>query len=75
MGYMKSSMTTLIQPILEEHMFGTACSCRREVSINEFTICSNKLKIITKNIIQYDIKKGTSMECHMIGFAVFEPVV
>ena len=54
---------------------GTTCSCRREVSLHEFIIYSIKLKIIIKNIIQYDIKKGTSMECYMIGFVVFEPVV
>jgi len=64
---------TTTEPL--EHMFGTARSWRREFTVNEFIIYSNKLEIIISNIINNDIKMGTLSKGYMNGFAGFASAV
>ena len=64
---------TTTEPL--EHMFGTARSWRREFTVNEFIIYSNKLEMIMNNVINNDMKMGTSSKGYMNGFAGFASAV
>ena len=64
---------TTTEPL--EHTFGTARSWRREFTINEFLIYCNKLDIILKNVIENDIRTGSSSKGYMHGFKGFADVV
>ena len=56
-------------------MFEMICSWKREFKVNEFIIFFNKLDIIIKNVIENDIKTGTSSKGYMTGFTEFTEVV
>ena len=58
-----------------EHAFGTARSWRREFSVNEFIIYSNKIDFIMKNVLQFDLKTSTTKKGYMHGFQGFANVV
>ena len=58
-----------------EHMFGTTQSWKREFTVNEFIIFSNKIELIMTNVIKNDIKTGTSNKEYMTGFRGFAEVV
>lgn len=64
---------TTTEPI--EHAFGTARGWRREFTINEFLIYSNKIDLIMKNVLKHDIKTSTSQKGYMHGFQSFANVV
>ena len=64
---------TTTEPI--EHAFGTARSWRREFTINEFLIYSNKIDFIMKNVLEHDIKTSTSQKGYMHGFQGFANVI
>ena len=65
--------TTTTEPL--EHMFGTTRSWKREFTVNEFIIFSNKLELIMTNVINNDIKTGTSNKGYMTGFRGFSEVI
>ena len=56
-------------------MFGMTSSWKREFKVNEFIIFFNKLDIIIKNVIENDIKTGTSSKGYMTGFTEFTEVI
>ena len=56
-------------------MFGTTRSWKREFTVNEFIIFSNKLELIMNNVIKNDIKTSTSTKGYMSGFSGFVQVV
>ena len=69
----KNLRTTTTEPL--EHMFGTTRSWKREFTVNEFIIFSNKLEMIMTSIITHGIKTGTSSKGYMTGFGGFANVV
>ena len=69
----KNLRFTTTEPL--EHAFGTARSWRREFTINEFLIYCNKLDIILKNVVEYDIRTCSSSKGYMHGFKGFAGVV
>ena len=69
----KNLRTTTTEPL--EHMFGTTRSWKREFTVNEFIIFSNKLEMIMTSVITHGIKTGTSSKGYMTGFAGFADVV
>ena len=69
----KNLQTTTTEPL--EHMFGTTRSWKREFTVNEFIIFSNKLEMIMTSVITHGIKTGTSSKGYMTGFAGFADVV
>ena len=69
----KNLRTTTTEPL--EHMFGTTRSWKREFTVNEFIIFSNKLELIMTSVINHDIKTATSSKGYMTGFAGFAEVV
>ena len=58
-----------------EHTFGTTRSWRREFTINEFLIYSNKLDIILKNVIENGISISSTNKGYMQGLKGFANVV
>ena len=69
----KNLRTTITEPL--EHMFGTTHSWKREFTVNEFIIFSNKLELIMTSVINHDIKTATSSKGYMTGFTGFAEVV
>ena len=65
--------TTTTEPL--EHMFGTTRSWKREFTVNEFIIFSNKLELIMTNVINNDIKTATSNKGYMTRFRGFSEVI
>ena len=69
----KNLRFTTTEPL--EHTFGTTRSWRREFTINEFPIYSNKLDIILKNVIENGISISSTNKGYMQGFKGFANVV
>ena len=69
----KSVCATIIEPL--EHMFGTTQSWKRELTVNQFIIFSNKLELIMTSVINHDIKIGTSSKGYITGFVGVAEVV
>jgi hypothetical protein len=58
-----------------EHAFGTTRSWRREFTVMEFVLYSEKLETILSNVVRYDIRTTTSSKGYMEGFLGFAKAI
>ena len=71
--FFRNLRLTTTEPI--KYAFVTNRSWRREFTINEFLIYSNKIDFFMKNVLEHDIKTSTSQKGFMHGFQSFANVV